>query len=439
MHSQRLKHPKELYILALSELCERFAFWGVGFMLVLYLVGYYQFEDAKATSIYGVFTGCATFLPLIGGFIADRWNYQAPLLLGAIINAIGCFMLATGSHALLVPSLALIACGYGLFTPSILTVLSYTYRNKPELREAGFSIYYASINVGVFLALISLGYIAQEISWNAAFATAGVVQIIGLLPILWYLTQHKEVHQALRKDQLERRVDKKSLTKIEKEKVTVILALSLFSIVFWIAYNQAFSSMSLFSKNYTDRFFFGWAVPPSWILSSEAFFLILLAPILAALYAYLQKKKCDPSPSTKTAISLFVMAASFCVMMQGSVWIPFEARSASISPGYPIFAFFLMAIAEMLLAPIGLSIVTKLSPRHLTAFFIGFWYLCVGFAFYIGGVLAGLMERLERIYEFFGIFVILTAIPALILLFLARKFTRMSHTKVNVPPVEPGL
>ncbi len=439
MRSHRFKHPKELYVLALSELCERFAFWGVGFMLVLYLVGYYQFEDAKATSIYGIFTGCATFLPLIGGFVADRWNYQAPLLLGALINACGCFMLAIGSYSLLVPSLAIIACGYGLFTPSILTILGHTYRNKPELREAGFSIYYASINVGVFLALISLGFIAQEYSWNAAFATAGVVQIIGLLPILWYLSKHKDTNLELKKIQKERRVDKKSLTKIEKERVGVILALSLFSIVFWIAYNQAFSSMSLFSKNYTDRFFFGWEVPPSWILSSEAFFLILLAPILAILYAYLQKKKLDPSPSMKTALSLFVMAASFGVMMLGSSAIPMFARSASINPGFPIFAFLLMAIAEMLLAPIGLSIVTKLSPRHLTAFFVGFWYLCVGIAFYIGGVLAGLMEKLAKLEDFFGIFVILTVIPALVLFFLAKKFTKMSHANVKVPPVEPGL
>lgn len=420
-------HPKELYILALSELCERFAFWGTGFLLVLYLVGYYQVEDAKATSIYGIFSGCATFLPLVGGYIADRWNYQAPLFLGALVNAVGCFLLSLGTHVLLYPALAIIALGYGLFTPSILTVLGYAYRNQPELREAGFSIYYASINIGVFLALIILGYISQEVSWNAAFLTSGLVQMVGLIPIIWYLIKYKTMHQRLKALQKESHKEKKALTKKERDRVKVIVIICSISILFWIAYNQGFSSMSLFAKNYTDRTFFGWEVPPSWILSSESFSLIVLAPILATLYAVLQKHKIDPSPYTKTALSLFAIAACFLVMMAASSVIPLDAKSAAIPSGYPIFAFFLMAVGEMLLAPIGLSLVTDLSPRRLTAFLVGFWYLCVGFAFYIGGMLAGLMEKLDRLYNFFGLFVILTLIPAILLLFLINKLKKMSH------------
>lgn len=427
MQAQRFKHPKELYSLALAELCERFSFWGTGFLLVLYLVGYYHFEDAKATSIYGIFSGFATFLPLIGGYLADRWNYQAPLFLGALVNAIGCFMLSLGVHFLLYPALAIIACGYGLFTPSILTLLGYTYRRQPELREAGFSIYYASINVGVFLALIILGFIAQEVSWNAAFLTAALVQMGGLIPILWYLIKHKEAHQALHRMQKERRREKKPLTAIDKKRIWVIVIISLFSILFWIAYNQGYSSMSLFAKNYTDRSFFGWEAPPSWILSSEAFFLIVLAPILATLYGFLQKKKLDFSPFVKTTLSLFAIAACFLVMMVGSFQIPLDARSASISAGYPIFAFFLMAVGEMFLAPIGLSLVTKLSPPRLTAFFVGVWYLCVGLAFYIGGTLAGLMEKLDELTHFFAIFVVLTLLPALILMFFCKKLKQMAH------------
>ncbi len=423
------KHPKELYILALSELCERFAFWGIGFLLVLYLVGYYQVEDAKATMIYGVFSGCATFLPLVGGYIADRWNYQAPLFIGALINAIGCFLLSLGMPFLLYPALAIIACGYGLFTPSILTVLGYSYRKEPTLREAGFSIYYASINIGVFLALIILGYISQEVSWNAAFLAAGIVQMIGLIPIIWFLTKHKEMHQELHRLQKQSLREKKPLTKADRDRIKVIIAISFFSILFWIAFNQGYSSMSLFAKNYTDRSLFGWEIPPSWILSSESFFLIVLAPILAALYARLQKHKIDPTPFTKTALSLFSIAGCFLLMMLAAAKVPLDARSASVPAYYPICAFFLMALGEMLLAPIGLSLVSKLSPPRLTAFFIGFWYLCVGLAFYLGGLLAGLMDKFEELYDFFGLFVILTFIPAFILLFLIQKLIKLSHQK----------
>lgn len=421
------KHPKELFILALSELCERFAFWGTGFMLVLYLVEYYQVENAKATTIYGIFSGCATFLPLVGGFVADRWNYQGPLLFGALINALGCFLLSLGIHALLYPSLAIIACGYGLFTPSILTILGYSYRNLSNLREAGFSIYYASINIGVFLSLIIMGFVAQEVSWNAAFLVAGTVQIFGLIPICWFLIKHREMHQELRRLQKESRKEKHPLTKTERDRIKVIVAISLFSTLFWVAFNQGYSSMSLFAKNYTDRVFLNWEIPASWILSSESFFLIVLAPILATLYGFLQKHKIDPSPFAKTVLGLFAIGACFFIMMAASSQIPQEARSASISALYPILAFFLMALGEMLLAPIGLSLVSKLSPPRLTAFFIGFWYLCLGLAFYIGGILAGLMNKLEHLRDFFALFVFLTLIPAILLLFLIRKLKKMSH------------
>lgn len=436
---QRLKHPKELYILALSELCERFAFWGVGFLLVLYLTGYYHFENAKATYIYGIFSGSATFFPLIGGMIADRWNYQSPLLMGALVNAVGCFMLATGLQSFLYPALAIIACGYGLFTPSILTVLSYTYRDKPSLRETGFSIYYASINIGVFLALISLGLIAQQVSWRAAFCCAGVVQIIGLFPILWYLRHHQETYQTLHHIQKTERAGKRKLTKEERDRVIVILVISVFSILFWMAYNQGYSSMALFAKNYTDRRIFGWDMPPSWILSSEAFFLIVLTPFLARLYRALEKRDLNPNPSLKTAFSLCFIALCFSVMMLGSHSILPSAKSAAIPAGFPILAFFLMAVGEMLLAPIGLSLVTQLSPRALTAFFVGFWYFCVGIAFYLGGTLAGLMNRVGGLFHFFGIFVVLTLIPAILLFFLSKKLTKLSHQNVIVPPPEAGL
>jgi POT family proton-dependent oligopeptide transporter len=428
------QHPKELFILALSELCERFAFWGVGFMLVLYLVGYYHFENAKATEIYGLFSGFATFLPLIGGYVADRWNYQAPLFIGALVNALGCFMLATGLAYLLFPALAIIAAGYGIFTPSILTVLGHTYRDKPRLRETGFTIYYAAINVGVFLALIILGFISQQVSWHAAFFVAGIVQLLGIIPIIWYLCKHKETYRSLQELQWKSRGDVRKLKKEDKDRIKVIVTLSLFSILFWIAYNQGFSSMSLFAKNDTARTIAGWEVPPSWILSSEALFLIVLAPLLARLYHVLQKKNLDPSPSLKTSYSLFAMALCFLVMMVGSYTIPNHAETAAVNPGYPIFAFFLMAVGEMLLAPIGLSLVTQLSPRFLTAFFVGFWYLCVGVAFYLGGVVAGWMDKVGGLFHFFGIFVVLTLIPAVILFFLSKKLTEMSHGKVDVPP-----
>lgn len=426
------KHPKELWILGLTELCERFAFWGVGNLLVLYLIEYYQFPNEKATHIYGIFSGFAAFLPLVGGWIADRWNYQSPLFLGALINVIGCFLLATGVTSLLYVALFVIACGYGIFTPSILTVLGYTYRNKPELREAGFSIYYASINLGVFLALASLGTVAKFFNWHTAFVVAGFVQLAGLIPLIFYMVKHKETYHGLKAMQKSHTGEHK-ITPVEKSRIIVIFVFCIISILFWAAYNQGFSSMEIFCHDFMHHKVLGITIPEGVFLSSESFFLILLAPLLAWLYSKLHKSGLDPSPSIKTALSLVFMAACFFVMMIGSKNIPANAKSADVSWTYLLGAYFLMAVGEMLLAPIGLSMVSRLAPPRYTALAIGFWYVCVGVAFYSGGLLAGFMGKVGGLYNFFSIFVVMTLIPALIMLIFSRKLTKMSHINPYIP------
>ncbi|MBS0625024.1 MAG: peptide MFS transporter [Verrucomicrobia bacterium] len=419
-------HPKELWILAVTELCERFAFWGVGNLLVLYLIESYQFSNVKATHIYGVFAGFSAFLPLVGGWIADRWNYQAPLFAGALINAIGCMLLASEMQSLLFVALAILAFGYGLFTPSILTILGHTYKDKEHLREAGFSIYYASINIGVFLALFSLGSIAKWINWRTAFIVAGTVQLIGLLPLIWYLCKHKASYHVLQ--EMKRQEHRKSpLTSGDWRKIWVIVIFCLFSLVFWASYIQGFSSMEIFVHQFMNKKIAGMELPEGMFLSSESFFLIVLAPCLAVLYAWLQKRKKDPSPATKTSLSFVFMAGCFLLMMLGSAQIPAGAASASVSSGYLLGAYFLMAVGEMLLAPVGLSMVSLLSPSRFTALLIGFWYVCVGVAFYLGGIIAGWMGKVESLSHFFSLFVFVTLIAAAILFFLSKKLTKMSR------------
>ena len=427
------KHPKELWILSLTELCERFAFWGVGNLLVLYLIEYYHYPNENATHIYAIFSGCAAFLPFVGGFVADRWNYQSPLLLGAIVNAVGCFLLATGIHAFMVIALVIIALGYGIFTPSIVTVLGYTYRQKPELREAGFSIYYASINIGVFLALATLGTVAKLVSWNIAFMIAGIVQLAGLIPLIIYLVKNKETYQGLKAEQKEIRSSNVPLKPVEKDRLIVIGVFCLVSIFFWAAYNQAFSSMAIFAHDFMDKMVGSVSVPESVFMSSESFFLILLAPVLAILYAKLQKMNKDPSAATKTALSLIFIAGCFLVMMIACMAIPAKATAANISWEYLVGAYFLMAVGEMLLAPIGLSMITRLCPARYTGLSVGIWYVCVGLAFLNGGLLAGFMEKVGGLSIFFSIFVIMTLIPALILLFFSKKLTKMSHINSHIP------
>lgn len=433
-------HPKGLWVLSLTELCERFAFWGVGNLLVLYLIEYYQFSNVKATHIYGIFTGVAAFLPLVGGWIADRSSYQMSILVGALINMVGCLFLAWGSLAALYIGLVIIAAGFGLFTPSLLVVLGHLYKEKEHLRQAGFSIYYGSINIGVFLAMFSLGIIAKAISWHAAFLVAAAVQMLGMLPIAWYFYHHKADYQAFKNEQKRSQTGKEPLSRADRRRMLAIIIFCLLSIFFWATYNQAFSSMSIFVHSFMNKEVGGLEVPEGVFLSSESFFLILLTPLLASLYAWLQKRHKDPSVAIKTVLSFLFMAAAFSVMALASRSIPEKAVSASVSSSYVFSAYFLIAVGEMLLAPIGLSMVSLLAPRKLLGAVVGFWYVCVGVAFYLGGLLAGFMEAGEPLSYFFGLFILIVFVPAFFLTLFHKKLTHMTRRdphEINSTPHIP--
>jgi POT family proton-dependent oligopeptide transporter len=249
------------------------------------------------------------------------------------------------------------------------------------------------------------------------------------------LRKYKESGRALHAHRASAKDTK--LTPIDKDRLIVIAIFYLFSILFWIAYIQGFSSMAIFTHDFMDRTIANIEIPEGVFLSSESFFLILLAPLLAAFYAYLNKFKQNPTPSFKTAYSLIAIAFCFLIMMFASAHIPAEAISASVSWKPLILAYFMMAVGEMLLAPVGLSLVSKLAPRRYAALSIGIWYVCVGLAFYIGGVMAGLMENVGGLFNFFAIFVFSTAIPGIILLCFSKKVTALSHSHLKEGLVEP--
>jgi POT family proton-dependent oligopeptide transporter len=421
-----LKQPKEMYLLALTEMSQRFAFWGVANLLVLYLVQYKSFSAYAADQLFGIFTGCAFVLPVLGGYIADRLNYRLPIIWGMLCSALGCFLIAIGSLSSIYLALFLLVIGGGIFTPSIYALLGTLYHHQHNLRESGFSIYYSSVNIGVFLAMIILGAIGQTHSWSVAFLLAGLVQLLGVIPF------HKalktiDIEQIAQATHLKSQKQRFKLQKHEINRIWVICILSFFSILFWMAYNQGGSSMNLFALNYTNRKILGFEMPASWLLSSESLYLIILAIPLAKLYMYLAKKKMDPTPPMKSTLSLFSIGICFLIMTIGAWQIPSGAQTAAISPSYLFIAYAFMALGEMLIAPIGLSLVTHLSPRRFAAMLVGIWYLCIGIAFYLGGAIAPLMSTLTHMNAFFGIFVVISFLFGSILLLIVKKLNAMRH------------
>jgi POT family proton-dependent oligopeptide transporter len=422
------RQPKEMYFLSFIELCQRFAFWGIGNLLVIFLVQEHQFSDARATHLYGIFTGLAFALPMLGGYIADRTSHRAGVICGCLSTAIGCFLFTTGSITMLYVALLFAALGASIFTPSVYSILGHIYHgNNSDLREGGFTIYYAAVNIGVFLATFTLGAMGHANLWQWAFILAGCVQIIGLLTFLKIMKRpvFREMYVNQRKTATT--VQKTPLKKAEKQRIIVICVLSFVSILFWMSYNQGWSSMSIFALRYTAHQIGFVTVLPSWLLSLESLYLVILAFPLAWIYRSLAKLKIDPSPSLKTVYSLVAIGICFFLMKTGAKLIPQGAQDASVSPFYLIGAYAFMAVGEMLLAPIGLSMVTRLSPRRFTAFFVGAWYMCIGIAFYAGGLIAGLIATME-LSRFFEIFVLVSWIPAVLLFFGVKKLKQMSHT-----------
>lgn len=414
-----------MYLLALTEMCQRFAFWGIGNLLVLYLVQYHKFSDTMADHLFGIFTGIAFVLPVLGGYIADRMNYRLPVIWGMLFTSIGCFLIASGNLVMLYIALIFVAAGGAIFTPSIYALLGSLYHDNHSLRDSGFTIYYSSVNLGVFLAMIILGLIGTH-NWNSAFLIAGIIQLIGLWPFRAALknvdaSKISPMHYKTRGGKAAK------LHPHEKDRIWVICILSFFSILFWMAYNQGGSSMNLFALNYTNRHLMGFEMPASWLLSSESLYLVIFAIPLAKLYGYLARRKMDPTPAMKSALSLFAIAICFLIMTIGASQIASGAHKAAISPSYLFVAYAFMALGEMLIAPIGLSLLTHLSPRRFTAMLVGVWYLCVGIAFYLGGALAPLMSKLTNMNAFFGMFVVISVLFGIGLLLLVKKLNRMRH------------
>ncbi|MGC1879081.1 MAG: peptide MFS transporter [Rhabdochlamydiaceae bacterium] len=419
------RQPKAMYLLALTEMCQRFAFWGIGNLLVLYLVQHQNFSDIRADHLFGLFTGVAFVLPVIGGYIADRMNYRLPVICGILCSSIGCFLITFGNVTMLYVALGLIAIGAAIFTPSIYALLGSLYHNDHSLRDSGFTIYYSSVNLGVFLAMILLGFIGTH-DWNLTFIIAGGIQLMGLLPFYGAIKSIK----ASNISPAHFKIGEKKNIKMhshEKKRIWVICILSFFSILFWMAYNQGGSSMNLFALNYTNRNVMGFEMPASWLLSSESLYLVIFAVPLAKLYMSLSKRNLDPTPPMKSAFSLLAIGVCFLIMSFGASQIPTGALRAAISPWFLFVAYAFMALGEMLIAPIGLSLITHLSPRRFTAMLIGVWYLCIGIAFYLGGLMAPLMSKLANMNSFFGIFVVISFLFGVALLLLVKKLDKMRH------------
>jgi proton-dependent oligopeptide transporter, POT family len=432
-----LGHPRGLGLLFVTEMWERFSYYGMRAILVLYLVNALKWDTARAANLYGTYTMLVYVTPLVGGYLSDRLiGTRRSLVLGGIIIALGHFTLAFPGMKAFYLGLGLIIAGTGLFKPNASTMVGQMYRPGDARRDAGFTIFYMGVNAGAFLGPLVCGYLAQTagFGWHWGFAAAGVGMVLGLVVYLWGRDRYLPgigfgLGAAAKKSDPAAHVDGRrtlvdggvgaaagaavgallggvgvlaiafgatvgaalAITLLgtrgeEQKRVIAIFVAAFFVVFFWAAYEQAGSSMNLFADKSTDLDIAGFHMPSSWFQSLNPAAILVFGPVFAGLWGALGRRGKEPTTALKMVLGLFLLGVGFLFMMAGGRRAD---AGALVSPLWLTAAYLFHTFGELCLSPVGLSYVTRLAPARFASLLMGAWFLANAAANKIAGALAG--------------------------------------------------
>jgi POT family proton-dependent oligopeptide transporter len=483
-----LNHPVGLFVLFFTEMWERFSYYGMRAILVLFLTSSimndgWAWSNEEALKLYGLYTGLVYLTPILGGFLADKFlGYRNATVLGALIMTLGhaSMALETFTNTFFYLGLVLLIIGNGFFKPNISSIVGQLYIDGDKRKDGGYTIFYMGINAGAFLGILLCGYIGEKVGWHLGFGLAGIFMFFGMLQF-WFaqkifgnigLTPKKLAEvQLANKDQNA----KSGFTKVEIDRLIVIVVFSIFTIFFWWAFEQAGGSMTIFAKDFTQRTLVGDAsnifkvantiitlVPmvvltlvlyslfskmlSSFMLSNlflgASFAIIwgiviwmivrefsetateipaswfsvlnsLYIILLAPLFSKIWSSKYNPSGPIKFAIGLILLGTGFAFLAFGAWGIPLGAEQASVSIVWLILAYLFHTMGELCISPVGLSYVSKLAPIKLVGLMFGFWFVCSAVANYLGGKTGSYIDKISEAYGLSNFFLIFFVIPVL--------------------------
>lgn len=446
-------HPRGLATLFFTEMWERFTFYGMRALLVLFMTaavtdGGLGISEKDATAIYGLYLGCVYLFALPGGWVADRLTGQRnAVLLGGGIIALGNFMLALGNQTVFFLGLVVVVLGVGLLKPNISAIVGQLYKGRPSgERDAGFLIFYMGINVGALFAPLLVGTIGEKISWQAGFGLAGVLMILGV--IQFWLTRdtlpaessapsaHTPQERAQAKSILlgglafiaagvgavamgwipVNPVDLGELTGLamvliaafffgyvfifgnltseEAKRVAVIVVLFFGAATFFMGFELAGSTFNLFARDFTDRSMFGSFFadgqhPASWYQGMNPLFVVVFSPVFAALWVNLGRRNLEPSVPVKFALGLIQMGLGFVIIAYAANLVVAGGPGTKVLPVWLLLTYMLHTFGELCLSPIGLSAVTKLAPARFTSQMMGTWFAGTALGNLLSGLIAG--------------------------------------------------
>lgn len=430
------KQPNNLYGISIVELWERFGFYIVQALLVLFLTKSRHFSDSQSYDIYSAFSALIYATPIVGGYLADRLlGFRRAIFLGGILFTLGYFGLATTIDWLFYPSLALLICGNGFFKSSISTLVGSLYEENDARRDGGYTIFYMGINIGAMIGPIIGAWAADAYGWGYGFAIGGVGMIIGLLiayPVFKKLGDcglppnenylHTKIFFGLSREHLiwlgvlltigliafvfnyARIVDHafnifalvttigilimtSRYDRERRNKMFAFIILTIFAVLFWAIYVQTFTSLTLFTEKVINRHILNWTIPTAMFQAVNPFFIIVLSPILAWLWVRTNKTPFELSTPGKFALAMFLMSAGFLVFPLG---IHFAAANGLVSMSWLYLSYFLQTFGELCLSPIGLSMVIALIPINIRGMMMGVWFLSTAIAYSLGDYLANL-------------------------------------------------
>jgi POT family proton-dependent oligopeptide transporter len=464
-------HPRGLSTLFFTEMWERFSFYGLRPLLVLFMSaaladGGFGIERNQASAIVGIYAGSVYLASLPGGWAADRlFGLRRAVMYGAVLISLGHISIGISSFAhSRVPfftGLILIVLGTGLLKPNISAMVGDLYPQGGSRRDAGFSVFYMGINGGAVIGQIITGLLGEKFGWHLGFGAAGVGMLLGLAlftirakqtlgdiglepsrhPDSWVQARQERIGKiaiavglALLVAvvilagtgvlSLDPQAIGQNMTYVllalavvyfayifivgglsteEKKRVAVIAILFLFAIVFWSAFEQAPTSLNLFAKDFTNRQIGGYEIPAIWFQVVNSVFIVLLAPFFATLWSRLGRREVDPSSPTKFALGLVFTGLGFVVMIFAANIVVASGGALKVSLWWLFWSYLFQTVGELCLSPVGLSTMTKLSPRKYVGQMMGIWFLATSLGNLIAGLVGGNVDpnKLDQMPKLF--------------------------------------
>ena len=428
------KHPKGLFLLCGVEMWERFSYYGMRALLILYLIrsitdGGMGMNEANASLLYGFFTGFVYFTPLIGGWLADKWvGRPRSIIIGSVLMAMGLFAMSFRADWFwLYTGLTLLVLGNGMFKPNISILVGELYPPGDRRKDSAFTYFYMGINLGALIAPFVTGWAAITYSYRGGFFAAGIGMLIGLVVFvviykMGIIAPSAETAAALNSSKVSETNKKQPLTKIEKERLSVIYIIVAFVVFFWAGFEQAGSSLTIFADRMVNRTVGSIEIPTAWFQSLNPLFVVILAPVFAVIWRLLGTYGKEPSIPAKMAIGMLLLSIGYVLLWGATL----NGASSNIAIWWLIGTYLLHTMGELSLSPIGLSMISKLSPVRLASMMMGVWLLSSAVANILGGFLAATISDMG-VHSVFGAVALLTAVLGLILLSMCKWLEKRMH------------